>query len=135
MRNGQSQQLDLHAHGLGQGHRGDQFGTTALANLGGADRAGPDRGADLEARIERFPVFGAAVHLERLLGYPPAAALRSPGRGQKAIDHAFQGVALGAETLRVEFLDVLPGLGIERPPGDLAGILVDDFPNRLEPPC
>ncbi|WGX72253.1 hypothetical protein P7I96_33795 (plasmid) [Pseudomonas aeruginosa] len=66
-----------------------------------------------------FAVLDAAVHLERLLGHTPAAALGGTGSGQQAVDHAFQGEALGAVAFRV-------------------GRCVEDFPRfliDLEAPC
>ncbi|MBN0509268.1 hypothetical protein JTM45_33150, partial [Pseudomonas aeruginosa] len=49
----------------------------------------------------RLAVLDAAVHLEGLLWDTPAAALGSAGGGQQAVDHAFQGEALGAVPFRV----------------------------------
>ncbi|MBN0559498.1 hypothetical protein JTM38_34050, partial [Pseudomonas aeruginosa] len=73
----------------------------ALADLGGANGTGPDGCTDLEAGEERLAVLDAAVHLEGLLWDTPAAALGSAGGGQQAVDHAFQGEALGAVPFRV----------------------------------
>lgn len=101
MRYGQREQFDMQAHGLGEGHSGDEFGPTALADLGGTDWASPDRGAGLEARIERFAVLGAPVNLECLLGYTPAAALRSARRWKQAVNDAFKRETLGAVPLRI----------------------------------
>ncbi|MNF67043.1 hypothetical protein D3C84_488470 [compost metagenome] len=101
MGNRQREQLNLHAHRLGQSHSRDQFSAAALADLGGTDGAGPDGGADLETGKERLAVLDAAVHLERLLGDTPAGALGGAGGWKEAIDHAFQGEALGAVAFRI----------------------------------
>ena len=101
MGDGEGQQLDVHPHRLRQGHSGDEFGATPFADLGCADRAGPDGGADDQTGVERLAVLDAAMHLERLLGDTPTAALGGAGGRQQAVDHAFQGKALGAVPFRV----------------------------------
>ncbi|MND93726.1 hypothetical protein D3C80_859190 [compost metagenome] len=134
VRHGEGQQLDVQPHRFGQGHGGDQLSATTLADLRGANRAGPDRGADLQAGVKRLAVLDAAMHLERLLRDTPAAALGGAGGGQQAIDHALERVALGPVPLGVEFLNVFARLGVERKPGDFPGLFVYDL-KPLKPAC
>ncbi len=46
-------------------------------------------------------MLDAAMHLERLFGNTPAAALGRAGGRQQAVNHAFQGEALGTVPFRV----------------------------------
>lgn len=131
MRDRERQELDLHPHGLCQSHGSNQLSSTPFADLCSTDRAGPNRGADLEARVERFPVLGAAVHLEGLLRDSPAAALGCAGSGQQTVDHAFQSEPFPPEVARVDVLDVLAAFRINLEAGYLTGFVVDDLMSGL----
>ena len=95
--NRECHEIDRQAQHLGAVDRLLNLGGAALADLGGADRAGPGRGADLEP-VEVGPLEGRALEdLDVHVRQTPRATLAGlVALGQQTASDPAQGVALGA---------------------------------------
>lgn len=125
VRNRESHEIDRQAQGLGALDRLFHLLRTALADLRGADRTGPGRGAHLEAvevgTLEGRTLQDLDVHVRQT---PGTALAGFVALGQQATGNPSQGVALGAalavplELLLTGSADLpegdFPGLGIQR---------------------